>query len=505
MKTKTLHFIIAVMLFMGLGNLTMAQTTFTEGNYIYSIWDNVTYNAVGVVGHVNGTAVSGTLYIPKLVTHDGVQYKVMQICSNAFQNCQQITSVVFPPTLTRIDIQAFEGCTGITGRVTIPNSVVNVYQYAFDGCSGITELVLASDLMWIGDYAFAGCTGLVSVTAKRDVAIDLQEHVFEGVPNIPLYIPFDYYDEYAASSWGSIFSTIIPTRNFVSGNYEYTIHDGLSTVTVTGHKLGTALPDYGLNIPDVVTHKNSEYTVTEVGEFAFYGNSAEGSITIPNSVTKIGMYAFAEANCEGNLILGNSLVEIGQYAFDQCYDLTGDLVIPNSVTTIGDEAFWALNHVESILIGENVTSIGIEAFAYVGASAANFGGVEILATTPPALGSNAFKGVPTTTLVVPCGCIPVYQASEWNSVFPQINQNCESVEESGENVASVYPNPSHGILKIETENLRSISIYNSLGQKMFETEASGNEFEYNFNGSTGMFLIRVETEKGVETKKVTVM
>ena len=504
MKIKHLHLIIAMMLFVGLGNWAMAQTTFTEGDIIYHVWENVPYNAVGVDGHVNGPAVSGSINIPRIVTHDGVQYMVKQISSGAFQNCQQITSVTFPPTLQRIDTYAFEGCTGITGRLTIPNSVVNIYYCAFQGCSGITELVLSSDLCYIGDYAFAGCTGLVSVTTKVDEPFIIQEHVFEGVPNIPLYIPFDYYDEYAASSWGSIFSLIIPTRNFVAGNYEYTIHDGLSTVTVTGHKLGTALPDYGLNIPDVVTHKDSDYTVTEVGEFAFYGSWAQGSIIIPNSVTNIGMYAFAEADCEGNLILGNSLVEIGQNAFDQCYNLTGDLVIPNSVTTIGDEAFWALNYVESILIGENVNSIGYEAFAYVGASILNFGGVEILATTPPALGSNPFNGVPATTITVPCGYSPIYQAA-WGSVFATYVENCSSVEEAGENTASVYPNPSNGLLKIEVENLRNISIFNAIGQKVYESPVSGNAFEYNFGGSTGMFLIKVETDKGVETKKVTVM
>ena len=73
------------------------------------------------------------------------------------------------------------------------------------------------------------------------------------------------------------------------------------------------------------------------------------------------------------------------------------------------------------------------------------------------------------------------------------------------NNIAIYPNPTKDVVKINAKNLKNVAIYNMMGQKVFETEVSGDEFEYNFNGSTGMYLIRVETKKGVETNRVVVM
>ena len=61
------------------------------------------------------------------------------------------------------------------------------------------------------------------------------------------------------------------------------------------------------------------------------------------------------------------------------------------------------------------------------------------------------------------------------------------------------------MVKIEAENMRNISIFNAMGQQIFNGKVSGGSFDYNFNGATGMYLIKVETEKGVETKRVVVI
>ena len=49
-------------------------------------------------------------------------------------------------------------------------------------------------------------------------------------------------------------------------------------------------------IPESVKHEGTAYSVTSIGEYAFYKCSGLTSVTIPNSVTSIGDYAFYECS-----------------------------------------------------------------------------------------------------------------------------------------------------------------------------------------------------------------
>lgn len=87
-----------------------------------------------------------------------------------------------------------------------------------------------------------------------------------------------------------------------------------------------------------------------------------------------------------------------------------------------------------------------------------------------------------------------------------LNVSPENVDENIVQKYIIYPNPTNGIVIIEAENIQNISIYNMLGEMVFESAASGNEFDYDFsNNESGVYLVRIETAQGVVTKRVTVM
>ena len=70
---------------------------------------------------------------------------------------------------------------------------------------------------------------------------------------------------------------------------------------------------------------------------------------------------------------------------------------------------------------------------------------------------------------------------------------------------NVYPNPTNGLVRIEGENIKHISISNMLGQCVYEGNTSGNEFTYDFSKhGVGLYLVRIETASGVAVKKVSV-
>ena len=245
---------ILVLGIMGTTHL-FAQTLFTIGNMYYQI------NADGVsatlVGPVDITEVGGELNIPTTISYNGNDYPV-----------------------TRIGKNAFISSGGLTGSLTIPNTVTSIGENAFLACSGLTELHLGSSLDTIGPAAFYGCKGLTgSLTIPNSVRA-IETAAFYGCTGFT----------------GSL-----------------TFGDGLK------------------RIEDAAFYKcrgfsslNLSNAVTSIGTSAFWGcYGFTGSLTIPNSVTDIEPNAFR--NCSGftgTLTLGSALVSIGGETFRDCSGFT---------------------------------------------------------------------------------------------------------------------------------------------------------------------------------------
>lgn len=127
-----------------------------------------------------------------------------------------------------------------------------------------------------------------------------------------------------------------------------------------------------ISIPSTVTNNGTTYTVTAIGEFAFWVRPEGGSplnpqtysitslsipttvtrieecafyfnynltsVSIPNSVIYIGKNAFGDCHRLADLTIGSNVEEIDSYAFQGCEALT-EVVIPDKVTYIGNYAF----------------------------------------------------------------------------------------------------------------------------------------------------------------------
>ena len=116
-----------------------------------------------------------------------------------------------------------------------------------------------------------------------------------------------------------------------------------------------------VTIPNAVAYNGTTYSVTTIGDYAFYDCSGLTSIDIPYSVTTIGNFAFSDCGLLTNVIIPNAVTSIGDYAFCYCIGLTS-LTIPNAVTTIGNGTFFYCESLTSITIGGSVNSIGGDAF-----------------------------------------------------------------------------------------------------------------------------------------------
>ena len=137
-------------------------------------------------------------------------------------------------------------------------------------------------------------------------------------------------------------------------------------------------------IPGSFIYDGTTYTVTSIGNAAFWNNTDLTSVTIPNSVTSIDKQAFEGCSSLTSVTMGNDVATIGEWAFSGCSSLTSitipngvtsiggsafsscssliSIVIPNSVTTIVDYAFYGCTGLTSVAMGNSVTSIGGSAF-----------------------------------------------------------------------------------------------------------------------------------------------
>lgn len=152
---------------------------------------------------------------------------------------------------------------------------------------------------------------------------------------------------------------------------------------------GFIKPSGQITIPSTVTNNEVVYTVSTIGNWAFYGcSNLNGDLVIPESVTTIGQGSFCACSFT-SLTLGNSVTTIGVDAFSGCSFLIGSLVIPNSVTMIGSGAFH---------------------------SCCGFTSIISFAETPPSFysGTGVFYNWSNSTPVyVPCGFEEAYASLSW--------------------------------------------------------------------------------------------
>ncbi len=159
----------------------------------------VTENGTAELGSYSGKG--GDIIIPSEI--DG--YTVSAIGAYCFSDCEDITSVEIPSSVTYIGTGAFRRCGSLTRAViaegtltidktafadctrlkyvTIPSTVTEICPQAFENCSSLTEIVIPDSVFYIGDHAFAGCEELEKITMGNSVS-QIGEYAFSGCESL---------------------------------------------------------------------------------------------------------------------------------------------------------------------------------------------------------------------------------------------------------------------------------------------------------------------------------
>lgn len=285
---------------------------------------------------------------------------------------------------------------------------------------------------------------------------------------------------------------------FKSGGINYSITSIASPLTV---EVSTNASFTGVaNIPASVTNGNNTYTVTSIGDNAFYNCSGLTSVTIPNSVTSIGLSAFY--NCLGltSFIIPNSVTSINQSAFESCKGITS-VTIPNSVTNIGVRVFRSCTGLTSFNIPKSITSI--QKYAFEDCSGLN--SITVNWSTPLSIIPSVFDGptLPNITLYVPVGTETAYKSTAVWKDFKSITTLGTNNFEIANNF-KIYPNPTNSFIDISTitENYGSLKlgVFDNLG-KHLKTNIINSKIDFS-KFQNGVYYLKFEYENQIITKKI---
>ena len=295
----------------------------------------------------------------------------------------------------------------------------------------------------------------------------------------------------------------------VDGIYYEKILDEISdeiTVTVTS---GDVNYSGDVTIPSSVTNKDNgkTYSVTAIGEDAFWCCYGLTSIEIPSSVTSIGRYAFGYCYCLTSIEIPSSVTSIGEYAFYKCSGLTSitvdpantaydshnncnaiirksdntliagcqNTVIPSSVTSIGGYAFYDCSGLTTIEIPSSVTSIGYDAFY----GCSGLISIEIPSSVT-SIGRAAFSG---------CSGLTSIKVDAANTVYDS-RDNCNAIIETSSN--SLIAGCQNSVIPSSVTSIGSYAFGDCTGLTSVEIPSSVTEIGYDaFYGCKGLTSIEI--------------
>ena len=385
-------------------------------------------------------AISGDYSIPE---------GVVTIEVGAFSECDRMTSLVIPDSMTTIGDWAFTGCANMV-RMDMGNGVVTIGDSAFRDCISLTELVIPDSVTTIGEETFSGCNSIVRLEIGSGVTrIDswameacpsLKEIFFRGAApsfgkgvfskvTAEAYYPANnptWTDDKLQDYGGTITWVPYGAAAIASGWSGYTqwvlTDDGVMTFSGTGNMknygYGGGQPwlDYADQITSVVIGDGvdaigngafmnltalesvtlPETGLTRIGEAAFYGCTSLKEIHIPDSIYTVVDYTFKNCTSLENVRLSKELIKVGQGAFENCTSLDY-IYIPGETEIIGAWSFKGCTALaEADMQWADATEIREGAFKNCSALTEI-----ILPTNIQVLGDSCFYGIGATSFTVP--------------------------------------------------------------------------------------------------------
>ena len=241
------------------------------------------------------------------------------ICTESFQGCSELQSVVFSDSVKAVGSDAF--CCEKLESVKLSESLELLFNGAFLFCNSLKSIVFPKSLTKIGAEAFWGCEAL-KIVVLPDTPIDIEQNVFKECISLKsIELP-----KSIARIGGNAFPKEI---KITSHSERYVVKNDLF-IDLKEQRLVQCL-------------KNKE------------------SVKIPKNIVTIDTGAFEECELLEKIELPETLTTIGSDAFSVCAGLKS-ITLPETVTSIGDGAFFLCSSLEDVTMFDSIEEIHKDTF-----------------------------------------------------------------------------------------------------------------------------------------------
>jgi len=429
-----------------------------------------------------------------------------------------ITSVIINSGVTSIGVNAFYDCTGLTS-VTIPNSVTSIREFAFSACTGLTSITIPNSITSIGVGIFAG-TSLTSVTIPNSVTSIGQRAFMDCILLQSITIPssVEYIDGRAFDGCTGLRSIVslrpdpplVSTHTFIGVNVEqcklFVVPEGLILYQTT------AIWNQFLNIQAVGV--NSDLASLSVSEGTLSpGFSAEvtsySSVAFGVSITIAATPADENATVTGT---GEKTLNAGVNTFNI-------IVTAQDSETVKTYTIEVTVQSGSSVINGTITGIT----SPVTVNLYRIGYILVATTTTNANGNYHFDNLPAGVYKViveidefesePSADITLTGTDTVNGINFTVDTANNTIKPSGGTTgyetlkmsfASVYPNPTSGIvtLQFEEAGVYIVTIRDIAGNILQRQTITGESAQIDISGyPAGVYLITIDDGKTVRVVK----
>ena len=298
------------------GYIPAYSDEFTENgiNYLITSLESPT---VSVCNLPNNDHYSGDIDIPSSVEHDGITYSVNRIKGGAFYDCENVTSINMPNTISFIGESAFWGCTQLT-KLEFPDSIKSLEIAVCYNCESLQSVELPSGIEIIGRSAFYGCKSLEGFVVPDSVK-EIDRMAFKNCYSLKKI------------QWGKSVEKV--GSDLFTGCHslsEVHIKD-LSTWCKTEFASELANPLYKQGIvgggtklflnDELVDTLYIPNDIDVVRKYTFYGYTWLKSIRFPEIEIKVEDNAFSECRQLNSVYFGESTIRLGNQVFNHCEDI----------------------------------------------------------------------------------------------------------------------------------------------------------------------------------------